>query len=190
MPSFSPSTVSDQALDLIAIFVASLDGATPTPTTTPTPIPTPTPEEPVGPAPMEPTLALHHWAAIYVLRDGDAEDTLHHIGHILDVVTESEHMYQLEEAKRLINEGRLGEAQNKIREMLAGQADPGLTMARLYLNLALATLGQLDPQSAIHYMEHFISLVGEDDADEAGKVVKLIREGKLEDAEEEIRDEW
>lgn len=170
MPPFSPSIISDQDLDRIADFIASL----------------PAPEKHVEPVSMEETLVTHHWMAIYALKDGVAQDALHHIGHILELVTEAEHQHRMEEAKELVERGELHEAEHEVEEMLVGQAATSLPMTELHLKLALAATSLQDAEDAIHHMEHFLAEPGVPATERAGEVLALLKEGDFHEAGHEI----
>lgn len=172
MPPFSPSIISDQDLDGIAEFIASL----------------PAPEKHVEPVDMEGALVLHHWMAIYAVEEGDAQDALHHIGHILEMVTDREHESQMEEAKELIKQGEFHEAEHEIEGMLAGRASTSLLNTEMHLRLAMAALGLRDAQDTIHHMEHFISLASNAAAERANEVVDLLKAGELHEAEHGIEE--
>ncbi|MFQ5826087.1 MAG: hypothetical protein ACE5IA_01905, partial [Dehalococcoidia bacterium] len=148
----------------------------------------PAPEKHAEPVDMEESLVIHHWMVIYALQDGDTEDALHHIGHILEMETDHEHLHRMEEAKELIEQGELHEAEHEIEEMLAEHAEPQLPPSKLHLKLALATVEQEDVQETLHHMEQFTQLAGETVAHKVGEVLSLLKEEKLHEAEHEIEE--
>jgi hypothetical protein len=172
MPPFSSSIISDEDLDQIAGFIASL----------------PASGKHVEPVDMEGALAMHHWMALSALEEGDTQDAVHHIGHILAMVTDHEHELQMEEAKEAIAQGELHDAEHEIEEMLAGQADAGLLYTEMHLRLTLASVVLQDAPDAMHHMEHFMAVAGEAAAGQAREILELLGEGELHDAEHEIEE--
>ncbi len=170
MPPFSLSIISDQELDQIVDFIVSL----------------PVTEKHAEPADMEGELVLHHWMAIYAIEEGDAQDAMHHIDHILRLVTEPEHKHRMEETGEFIRQGKFHNAEHEIEEMLAGQADADLRSSEMHLRLAMASVALQSAQDAIHHMEHFLIVADGAAAEHAREVVGLLEVGELHEAEHEI----
>ncbi|MEE9201890.1 MAG: cytochrome c [Dehalococcoidia bacterium] len=172
MPPFSTSVISDQELDQIVDFIASL----------------PVPEQHVEPVDMEGALAIHHWMAIYAIEEGDTQDAMHHIDHIRALVTDPEHERRMEEIGEFIRQGEFHEAEHEIEEMLAGPADADLRSTEMHLGLAMAAAALQDAPDAIHHMEHFLTVAEGAAAEQAREVVELLQGGELHEAEHEIED--
>ena len=142
MPAYSKEQLSDEDVDAIAAYVAGLEPM----------------EKHAEPVKLSEVLAIHHWMAISALAAGDREDALHHVGHIIERV-KGEHRETLVEARALLREGDLHEAEHLIEEMLAGKAKPELTLAQLNLRLALTAVDQRDRAEAIHQIRHYLERV-------------------------------
>ena len=171
MPAYPEAQLSDEDLDRIAEYIAGLAPM----------------EEHAEPVKLSEILAIHHWMAISAIAAGDRGDALHHVGHIIERV-KGEHRETMENARALLREGDLHEAEHLIEEMLAGKAKPELTLAQLSLRLALTAVDQRDRAEAIHQMRHFLQRARGAERAKGEAILAHLREGDLHGAEHGIAD--
>ena len=171
MPAYSVEQLSDEDLEAIAEYIASLEPM----------------EEHVEPVKLSEVLAIHHWMAISAIAADDRGDALHHVGHIIEAV-EGEHLEAMTRAREFLREGDLHEAEHLIEEMLAGKAEPELSRQRLALRLALTAVDQGDRAEAIHQLGHFIEAAKGAEREKGQAVLAHLREGDLHGAEHGIAD--
>lgn len=143
MPSYSPARLSDEDLDEIAKYIASL-------------APQKTHVEPVK---LPELSATHHWMALSALQAGDLRDALHHVNHTIDLV-QGRHLAAMRRAREHLEAGDAHEAEHLIAEMLAGETKPDLSLRRIHLRLALAAVESRDTKEAIHQVRHFVAVAG------------------------------
>lgn len=171
MPAYSESQLSDADLQAIVEYVSGLESG-----------PETLHVEPIGPG----VLASHHWMAISGVKGENAEDALHHVGHIIERV-KGEHRRAMREAKRLLAQGELHDAEHLIEGMLAGQAKPELTLADLHLQTALSALAIDNPNDADHHLAHFLELAKGDEPHRVRELRDALRDGSLHEVEDGIR---
>lgn len=169
MPAYSEEQLSEADLTLIADHIESLAPMM----------------EHVEPVKLPEVLALHHWMALSAIGSESLDDAAHHLGHILDNV-EGEHREAMLRAEALLRRGDLDEAQHLIEGMLAGKADPKLTLAQLNLRLALAAIDRRDEAEAVHQLEHYVTRARGADLDKGKAALADLREGDLHGAEHGI----
>lgn len=173
MPSFDPEKISDDALELIAHFIESLEPA----------------DDHREPVAMADALVVHHWMALHALEAGNADEAEHHVQHIIESITEDmEHKAQMEEVLGHIQDGDFHDASHAVEEMLVGKAQDGLSMQTMHLELALSALGAGDPENAEHHLQHFIDAATGDEKAQAQEALDMLRQGNTQDAEHEVEE--
>lgn len=104
----------------------------------------------------DPLVISHHWLALRAIENGDAQVATHHVEHVLELVTGS-HVAQMNAALSDLHGGRLHEAGDRIKAMLAGTADPALSGYRMHLELALYSLKGSQVEDIQHHFEHLMT---------------------------------
>lgn len=166
MPAFSESQLNNAQLDAIIAYIESL----------------PAPENHVEPLDMDEALVVHHWMTLIALKAEDTADALHHIDHIIGMVTDHEHKEQAEEAKALLVAGKMHDAEHEVEEMLVGKAAPEMGISRFHLQLAFSALSVQDTDDARHHMEHFMAVASGMDKVKGEEVIKLMDMGDMHEA--------
>ncbi len=172
MPRYSPEQISDDELEMITDYIGSLAPA----------------EEHVEPVAMEDALVVHHWMALSALEADNPDEAEHHIRHILELVTDLEHKAQMEEVMEYVQAGDFHDASHTIEEMLAGKADPELSLKNLHLQLALGAFEVKKLEDAKHHLEHFIDLATGDEKARGEEAIDLLEQGNIDDAEHEVEE--
>ncbi|MEE8470825.1 MAG: cytochrome c [Dehalococcoidia bacterium] len=172
MPALDSDMLSDDELELIARYIESLES----------------PGEHDEPTIMDEDAVTHHWMALYSLSANNAEESEHHVSHIVEVVTDPEHNAQMINVLDDMKAGHLHDAAHAIEEMLVGKADPTLTMLTLHLRLALADLAAEDLETAAHHIEHFIEMATDDEIARAEEILELLAQGNILDAQHEMEE--
>lgn len=158
MPAFSASQVSDEQLQKMIAYITSL----------------PAPEGHIEPLDMEDAVIVHHWMAIFALKDGDAEEARHHMEHILGGLTDAEHKHVMEEAMEMAAAGNFHDAEHEVEELLAGQVQPELSMTQMHLQLASSAMSVRETADARHHMEHFLAEASGMEKVKGEEVINLI----------------
>ena len=70
--------------------------------------------------------------------------------------------------------------------MLAGTAEPALSMGELHLQLALSSIQVHDVPEVTHHLEHFVAHAGEHEAEGVQVVLEHIEAGDEREAEHAI----
>ena len=172
MPRSSPEQISNDELEMIADYIASLAPAA----------------EHREPAAMEDALVVHHWMALYALESDDRAEAKHHVIHILELVTDLEHKARMEEILEHLQAGDFHDASHDIEDMLVGKTDSGVSMKNLHLQLALADIAVEDQPDAKHHLEHFVDLTAGDEKARGEEIIDLLEQGKFHDAEHEVEE--
>jgi mono/diheme cytochrome c family protein len=167
MPRFSPESISDDELGMIAAYIKSLTPA----------------EEHIEPVAMENALVVHHWMALSALEADNLDEAEHHVRHILELVTDPEHKAQMEDVIEDMLAGNHHDASHAIEEMLAGKADPELFLKNLHLQLALGAFVTENLEDAKHHLEHFIDMATGDERVRGEEAIDLLEQGNIRDAE-------
>ena len=79
--------------------------------------------------------------------------------------------------------GALHDAEHQIEEMLAGTAEPALSMGELHLQLTLTAILVHDAPDATHHLQHFAADADEPERAIAQKVLEHIDAGDEDEAE-------
>ena len=168
MPAFGAERISDQELDLIAVYVESLEAGS-------------LHSEPTA-IPLHDAVAMHHWMALGALADGATIEATHHVGHAVELIEDAEHRRRMEAVLGFLESGQLHDAEHEIEEMLGGTAEPGLSPRELHLQLALGAAQAGDGPEAAHHLEHFIADAGGTEPEGASEALEHIEAGELEEA--------
>ncbi len=172
MPVYPPLKISDAQLVEIISYIQSLEDAE-------------------GHAAIEdPEFALfqHHWMALLALEDGSVDDAVHHIDHIIEVVT-GHHLSQMTKVKGQIEAGDLHEGVHAIRAMLTGNEGHGLTSLETNGGLARSSVEIGDVEEAVQHLKHSMenlsngSLVARVEG-----IIGLLGSGELPDAPMELEE--
>ena len=172
MPAFGPDQLSDRELDLLVAYVESLDAEG-------------SHSEPTA-LPLDEAVAMHHWMALTALTAEDAVQATHHVGHAIELLEDEEHRQGMEAVLASLEAGALHDAEHEIEEMLAGIAEPALSMAELHLQLTLSAVLVHDAPDATHHLQHFARDADESEREIAEKVLEHIDVGNEEQAEHAI----
>ena len=173
MPRFGPERISNEELEELVEFITELtsDGH----------------GEPLGLA-MQDVVAMHHWMALLALKADKVTEAKHHVDHIIDLVEDADHRHQMEEVLEALDGGHLHEAEHPIEEMLAGTAEPELSLGELHLQMVLSALAVQDAEDAQHHMSHFMEEVEPSQVDLAEEAMGHLTADKLHEAEELVRE--
>lgn len=171
MPVFPPSKISNSELAQIAEYVESLTG------------------EHAHVKVVDPgaSSAQHHWMTLFALEDDSADEAVHHIDHIIDLVV-GQHLSQMKEAKEKTEAGNLHDAIHIIENMLAGVQVEDLTPSEMHASLARSSVLIDDIDGALHHLDHIMERLSRDPAVE-GRVAEirdLLESGDISDAAHEL----
>ncbi len=166
MPPYGQDRLSDGELAQIAAYVESL-----------TPV-----QARVESLEMEDVVVTHHWMALMALQVDDAPEARHHARHIVELVEDPEHKQGMEEALKVLEAGNLHDTEHGIEEMLAGQAEPDLTLPQLHLRLAFAAVRGDVVGETRHHTSHFVELASGVDRVKAQQVLDLLAAGDMHEA--------
>ena len=169
MPALS---VSDGELDLLVAYVESLEtgGSHSEPTA----------------LPLDEAVAMHHWMALTALIADDVDEATHHVGHAIELLEDQDHRHAMEAVLASLEAGALHDAEHEIEEMLAGTAEPALSMDELHLQLALSAIQVHDAPDATHHLEHFVADANEQEREKAQQVLEHLEAGDGEEAEHTV----
>ena len=173
MPVFSPTQLSNEELDQIAQYIESLGG------------------DHLHMAADGPgqASAQHHWMTLFALEDGDAAEALHHISHIVGLVT-GQHLSQMNQAKAEIEAGSLHEGAHIMENMLAGTEVTDLTPSEMHAGLARSSALIDDAEGALHHLDHISDSLGggPDLTGQVAEIREFLESGNLRDAAHELEE--
>ncbi len=109
--------------------------------------------------------------ALLALEDGSPENALHHIDHLIELVT-GPHQAQMMDIKAFVEEGNPHEAIHSIQNMLTGTETDGITRSGIKARLARSSAPMGDVEGAIHHLGHLLE-VSNDTPGLAGQVVEI-----------------
>lgn len=175
MPAFSEDQVSDEELDAIVHYIASLESEGHA-------------HAEVENAQLGVVVEMHHWMALEALKADVLEDAVHHVEHIIELLDDGEHQDRMKVIREDLQVSNIHDAEHEIEEMLAGKAAPDLTLAQLHLRQALVTLAVEAAADAKHHVEHFQELAGAQEAQQAAEILELLGKGDSHQAEHEIQE--
>ena len=168
---FPPSKISNAELSQIAEYVESLGGD----------------HGHIAIGSRGDASAQHHWMALFALEDDSAVEGVHHIEHIIGLVT-GEHLSQMNEAKEKTEGGDLHDAVHIIENMLAGVEVNDLTPSEMHASLARSSVLIEDIEGALHHVEHLTDrLSGESEiASQVEEIRDLLESGDYDEAAHEL----
>ena len=173
MPVFPPSQISNSELNEIAEYIESLGG------------------DHMHMVMNEPAQesAQHHWMTLFALEDGAAEEAVHHIDHIINLVT-GQHLVQMNQARSEIEAGELHEGLHIIENMLAGVQVEDLTPSEMHAGLARSSALIDDAEGALHHLDHISEALSGDPAvaGHVAEIRELLESGNLRDAAHELEE--
>ena len=175
MPAFGVTQISDDELEAIAQYIATLEGEGHLHAELPA-------------SELAVALEMHHWMALEALKAASGEDAIHHVGHIIDLLDEGTHRQRMETVLVSLRAGETHDPEHDIEEMVAGTAVPGLTLADLHLRQALVALAVEDLSDAQHHVAHFQGTADAGDVERAAEILELFEGGSVHDVEHEIRE--
>ena len=175
MPAFSVTQINDDELEAIAQYIANLEGEGHLHAELPA-------------SELAVALEMHHWMALEALKANAGEDAIHHVGHIIDLLSEGTHRQRMETVLVSLRAGETHDPEHDIEEMLAGTAVPGLTLADLHLRQALVALAIENLSDAQHHVAHFQGAADAGDVGRAAEILELFEGGRVHDVEHEIRE--
>ena len=173
MPAFTERQVSDEELDSIAQYIASLPS-----------------EGHAHPGAIELTAAveMHHWMALEALKVDDTAEGIHHVKHIIELLEPGVHRTQMEAIVETLQAGETHDPEHEIEGMLAGTAAPELTLLQLHLRQALVSLAIEDLAEAQHHVAHVQDLADVSDGERIAEILLFLDQGDAHGAEHEIEE--
>ncbi len=175
MPAFSVRQVTDDELEAIARFITELEGEGHL-------------HAEVPPSELSVAVEMHHWMALESLKAASADDAIHHVGHIVELLEEGDHRHTMEAILVSLQGGETHGPEHDIEEMVAGTVVPGLTLSELHLRQTLVALAVADVADAQHHVSHFQETSNADELNRAAEILDLLDQGEVHDAEDEIRE--
>ena len=175
MPAFSVRQVTDGELEAIAGFIAGLESEGHL-------------HVEASPGELSVAVEMHHWMALESLKADSADDAIHHVGHIVELLEEGDHRHTMEAILVSLQAGETHGPEHDIEEMVAGTVVPGLTLSELHLRQSLVALAVTDVADAQHHVSHFQETASADELSRAAEILELLGQGDLHDAEHEIKE--
>ena len=173
MPAFTERQVSDEELDSIAQYIASLPS-----------------EGHAHPGAIQLTAAveMHHWMALEAIKADDTAEGIHHVKHIIELLEPGVHRTQMEAILESLPAAETHDPEHKIEGMLAGTAAPELTLLQLHLRQALVALATDDLADAQHHVAHAKELADVSKEERIAEILLLLDRGDTHGAEHEIEE--
>ena len=173
MPAFSEIQISDEELEAIAHYIASLSS-----------------EEHGHHETIELTVAvqMHHWMALEALKTEGHSEAIHHVNHIIELLEPGEHRQRMVGILDSLEAGEIHDPEHQIEEMLAESASPGLDLFQLHLRQALVSLAVQDVADAKHHVIHAQGLVDPAKEGSLDEILELLEQVEPHQAEHEIRE--
>ena len=162
MPPFPPDQLSDADLEAIVQYITGLD----------------TEHGHQRTSGSGGELVMHHWMALFSLEDEQATESLHHIGHILDLV-EGAHLAAMRETEAMVNDGEFHDASHIVEGMLSGLDTSVLDESRMHLTLTLSALRIDETDESLHHLSHYLGLVKGHELEQGEDLEALIGAGDL-----------
>ncbi|MFQ6026814.1 MAG: c-type cytochrome [Dehalococcoidia bacterium] len=172
MPGFSDDQISDHELEEIIRFITGLESGNGH-------------SEPVD-LTMDDVIAMHHWMAILALKADAVAEAIHHVEHANALIENQDHLEQMQMVLEDLGAGRLHDAEHTLEDMLAGVAEPELSMEELHLQLALSGLAAHDVVDAQHHVDHFMEEAGYTEQEAAKEIMSHLESGRLHEAEQAV----
>ncbi|MCH9036403.1 MAG: cytochrome c [Chloroflexi bacterium] len=171
MPPFPPDKITNEELQQIAEFIASL----------------PAEHMHMREVDVGREVALHHWMALLSLEEGEIIEGIHHVEHIIGLV-QGAHLVRMQEVLQQLKEGEVHDGTHGIQDMLAGTAEQDLSVGQMHLQVALSGIRVEDAEGASHHLAHFLEVATEDQAQQAQAILDAIQGLEFENAEHEIEE--
>ena len=173
MPAFTEGQVTNEELQVIALYIASLSS-----------------EGHAHPETIELTAAveMHHWMALEALKANDQAEAIHHVSHTIELLVTGEHHQRMVAILESLKAGETHDPEHDIEEMLAGTASPGLSLFELHLRQALVSIAVENVGDAQHHAIHAQELADPGDKQNLKDVLALLGQGVLHQAEHEIQE--
>ncbi len=175
MPAFSVTQVSDDELEAIVQYIATLEGGGHLHAELPA-------------SELAVALEMHHWMALESLKADSADDAIHHVGHIVELLQEGDHQRTMEAILVSLQAGETHGPEHDIEQMVAGTVVPGLTLSELHLRQALVALAVEDLSDAQHHVAHFQGTADAGGVERATEILALFEGGSVQDVEHEINE--
>ncbi len=175
MPAFSVTQVSDDELEAIVQYIATLEGGGHLHAELPA-------------SELAVAIEMHHWMALESLKVDSVDDAIHHVGHIVELLQEGDHRRTMEAILVSLQAGEIHGPEHDIEQMVAGTVVPGLTLSELHLRQALVALAVEDLSDAQHHVAHFQETADAGDVERATEILELFEGGVVHDVEDEIRE--
>ncbi|MDA0988430.1 MAG: c-type cytochrome [Chloroflexi bacterium] len=169
MPVFPPDKLSASELDNLVAYITSLDAGHMHEM-----------EIDLGPA-----IQMHHWMALFAVEDGEFQEAIHHVEHLLNVL-EGDHLARMKNVLTELQAGNPQDAGHEIEEMLAGVLDDGVSGITMHVTLALSSVRVDDAEAAIHHLEHFAEIGDGANLEMGNEILALLQAGNLTEAEHEL----
>ena len=172
MPSFTESQVSDEELDAIVHYIASLEA-----------------EGHAHRETIELTAAIemHHWMALEAVKADGRAEAIHHVIHIIELLEPGEHHQRMVAILESLRAGGTHDPEHDIEEMLAGAAAPELTLLQLHLRQAVIALAIDDLADGQHHVAHAQELADVSRDDQIAEILLLLDQRDAHSAEHEIQ---
>lgn len=142
MPAFSTADISDQELELIAAYIASLG---------------PVQEEPEFILMGETQLTLYR-SVLEALKAGNTEEAKTQLVQFAEATEDHEQKHQVEELLEMVGAGKLHDAEHMLEAMLEGQPEPSQDMPETHLRQALKALEDRELDMVAQHLEEFIAV--------------------------------
>ena len=130
-------------------------------------------------------VALHHWMALLALEANDVPEAIHHVQHIIGLVT-GEHLSNMQRVLSEMEEGNVHSGGHTIEGMLAGTASTGLTDEEMHLQLTLSAVRVDDAVNAVHHLDHFLDRATGQRQESGEAALSLLQADRIHDAEHEL----
>ena len=139
MPVFGPSVISNEELNLIALFVASLSHD----------------DTFTVMDDQSQTVFQEHWMILFSLADGFSEEAIRHADNIIKLVS-GPHQAELKQASALIESGNTHEAAHLVENMVTGVDGDIETLNFLGLQVKLSHRATLagEINTSVHFLSH------------------------------------
>ena len=137
---------------------------------------------------MTAAVEMHHWRALEALKVDDTAEALHHVEHVIELLAPGVHRTQMEAIAESLQAGGTHDPEHEIEGMLAGTAEPELTLLQLHLRQGLVALAIDDVADSQHHVAHAQELADESQEERLAEIELLLEEGDFHEAEHEIEE--
>ena len=168
MPVFGPSVISNEELNLIALFVASLSHD----------------DTFTVMDDQSQTVFQEHWMILFSLADGFSEEAIRHADNIIKLVS-GPHQAELKQASALIESGNTHEAVHLVENMVAGVEVENLNFLGIRVKMSHRATLVGDINTAVHFLSHASESLNADNEllySRIQEIVNSLDSGNLEQA--------